>query len=280
MKKILFPVDLSPTGKHAFCYAIRIASLLDACLIILHIYDFPDVTDPSLPDNVEDILNLTEREARRRTDRNIHILGEIVREVGRSNPMVSNEIRHGERVSVIATHAEEKDVDLIVIGVEKESKLKLLLMGSVITKLIKSVTVPVLSVPMTASTEVDMRKIAYTTLFKSEEIPALQSVVALAKAADASVYAVYITPKQTEKKQTRLRAFKRHFHRAQVNFEIVQDKHPGRCIENYVKAHEIDVVAVLTYRRNSIARLLRYSLAQKLSHKLQIPLCALHLEED
>jgi hypothetical protein len=51
MKKILLPIDFSETSDNAFVYAIEMAKIFKAELILLHTFDLPIVDSQSLPMN-------------------------------------------------------------------------------------------------------------------------------------------------------------------------------------------------------------------------------------
>jgi nucleotide-binding universal stress UspA family protein len=51
MKKILLPIDFSETSDNAFVYAIEMAKIFKAELVLLHTFELPIVDSQSLPIN-------------------------------------------------------------------------------------------------------------------------------------------------------------------------------------------------------------------------------------
>ena len=62
MKTILFPTDFSPHANNAFAYALHMAELLGAELLLLHAYHYTNTGNFFIPAELIDGLNLEEKQ--------------------------------------------------------------------------------------------------------------------------------------------------------------------------------------------------------------------------
>ncbi len=134
IKKILYPTDLSDTGRNAFAYAASLANLYQAKLTVLHVVDERPELDKRLAGYLEEELweeiktrDLEEAKdilLNRRRD-NAAIIGECVgqycREVEEGSPenaFVKYDIvvKIGNPADEILAYSKEGEYDLLVIG--------------------------------------------------------------------------------------------------------------------------------------------------------------------
>ena len=141
MKTILVPTDYSETADNAMHYALELAKTVKAKIILFHAYPFPIPTGdiPVLmvsPDELEksNLIKIKDLEKK--------IEGEFPGEI-----TVEHIVRAGNVTDEILTAAEEKEVDLIVMGVTGGGLIAETLMGSNTTALIKKTEIPVLVIP-------------------------------------------------------------------------------------------------------------------------------------
>jgi nucleotide-binding universal stress UspA family protein len=164
IKKILFTTDLSQQTRHAFNYAMGLASLYGASITILYVME-----DVSLPQSVnlqgffgeerwEQLRQSHEQEARqiligkKREGTMIReALGELLTAAQkdmRDKSLRADEIvvTQGDTVDCILAEAEGRQVDLIVMGYHPRGRLEEAIVGSVSHSVLRRVQVPVLLV--------------------------------------------------------------------------------------------------------------------------------------
>ncbi|MDF2439002.1 MAG: hypothetical protein K0Q95_3378 [Bacteroidota bacterium] len=139
MKTILVPTDFSEAAANAIDYAVEIAKLSQAKLILFHVYHLPVV-----PAEVPVVMPIEETKSE-----SIKGLKKIER---------SLYIKHGEQMAIECTarlgfpveeinlFAKECKADLIVMGMEGTGYLTEKLIGSITTSLIKKSQCPVLAI--------------------------------------------------------------------------------------------------------------------------------------
>src|SRR5687768_7233535 len=139
--RILCPVDLSAFSHHALRHALALAAWYRARITIFHAYSVPRsllppllVADPPLPPPI----------------RAEEVAEEVRRFCGASingHEHVETLARNGAAAEEIVGLAEELPADLLVLGTHGRSGFERLFLGSVTEKVLRSTTVPVMTIP-------------------------------------------------------------------------------------------------------------------------------------
>jgi nucleotide-binding universal stress UspA family protein len=157
IKKILYATDLSANARHAFGYAVSLANRHDAKITVLHVVEELSSFARSM---VEDILG-EKRWAELRREREVEViaglksrLDNFFSEVRRNQPdypfvIDKTIVVTGHPVDQIIRHAEEKDMDLVVIGSRGKGGLADVTMGTTSRRVLRRCKVPVLVVRLT-----------------------------------------------------------------------------------------------------------------------------------
>ncbi len=135
IKKILVPVDGSPATRRVVEWACHFARIFGSELLILHVVSIPPVQDVSgiqvaakeLEEAGQSILSSAVRVAEERSVRPTAILDFSVGNAGMR----------------IAQIAKDKSADMIVIGARGQSRIRMLLMGSVANSVVNNAPCPV-----------------------------------------------------------------------------------------------------------------------------------------
>ncbi len=154
ISRILVPTDGSKTARKAAKYAIELAKLSGATVIILNVIDragfispaVPGFVSPSLPrvTHPEHLMEPLEDYLKEVAKADMNDIAKICEQNGVQSRSV---IRLGHPVEAIVKEAEKSKADLIVIGSHGRSALKAALLGSVTFGVIhKDSKIPVLVV--------------------------------------------------------------------------------------------------------------------------------------
>lgn len=141
IKKILFPTDFSEGALHALPYAVDMAKSYGAKLYFLHvIYDILNTSGLHVPHiSVDEMYKELEKSAKKELER----FGcEQMREIKDCEHTVIRGIPYEE----ILKFAQEKNVDMIVIGTHGRKGLDRVLFGSTAERVVRNATCPVLTV--------------------------------------------------------------------------------------------------------------------------------------
>ncbi|MGE3179965.1 MAG: universal stress protein [Vicinamibacterales bacterium] len=136
-RRILVPTDFSETSEAAVRQGVDLARTFNASVILLYVGDGPaseSATD--FPLGIDADLQDAERE------RMLRILAPFDRQIVRPELVVST----GAAAQEIVRCAEEREVDLIVMGTHGRSGVRHMLLGSVAEKVIRTAPCPVLVV--------------------------------------------------------------------------------------------------------------------------------------
>jgi nucleotide-binding universal stress UspA family protein len=140
-KKILCPVDFSPTSTRALEYAVSLAKESDARLMVLHVLE--SYVDAVKLSEVSQ-FTLPEFEQHRRTDAADRLRAMIpanAREWCTPEELVITGKPHREIVRVAA----DTDADLIVMGVHGRGAVDLMVFGSATNEVLRAASCPVLT---------------------------------------------------------------------------------------------------------------------------------------
>jgi nucleotide-binding universal stress UspA family protein len=164
IKKILFTTDLSKQTRHAFNYAVGLASQYGAELTILYVMEDLSASQGANlqgfigDERWQDLRQSHEQEIRqvligkRREGAMIRdALGEMYTETRKGLPGSKPQaeeivVTQGETVDCILHEAETRNVDLIVMGYHPRGRLEEAIIGSVSRSVLRRTRIPVLLV--------------------------------------------------------------------------------------------------------------------------------------
>jgi nucleotide-binding universal stress UspA family protein len=150
--KILVPVDGSKYSRYAAEYAVGIAKLTNAKVIVLHVVHLPTyaftysgsegVSPVAIPTPLPLTLTEDEKKAAKKIVDDVKEMGEM------AHVKMQTEIveRHPSVPDAIIQFAEENGVDLIVMGTKGKTAIRRFLLGSVTESVVHHAHCPVLVV--------------------------------------------------------------------------------------------------------------------------------------
>lgn len=142
IEKVLCPVDFSPFSAHALDYAVAMAGLSRAELILLHVMELPA---HALPGNSLDFAfsaELIEEHRKTCAER----LDALLTATQARYPNTRRVLVSGIPFLEIIQQAKQDDVDLIVMGTHGRTGLAHVLIGSVAEKVVRKAPCPVLTI--------------------------------------------------------------------------------------------------------------------------------------
>ena len=187
MKRILVPVDFSPTSKIAFRFAVDISSKSGWAIILYHLYTPATKVTLRSGDNIrecnermaENSLKRLQRLKKRVVADSVKVAVSTI--VGRT-PVIDN----------ILGFAEHNHVDMIIMGTQGASGLKKVIVGSVAVKIMAKSAIPVLLIPEKFEWKLP-ENIVFTSSFHKADRTALPLVLEITKLYGASLILVNIS---------------------------------------------------------------------------------------
>lgn len=150
-KKILVPVDFSPSSKLALDYALALAEKFQASIEVLHCWEVPAYLRPDLTVWSGEVSVTLADHARREAEKGMQeFLADSRPKSG--GPALASRIASGAPYSTILTAIDETGSDLVVMGTHGRTGLSHLVLGSVAEKVVRHARCPVMTVraPKTA----------------------------------------------------------------------------------------------------------------------------------
>ncbi len=145
IQNIVVPVDFSPTSIRAFEYAFDLGKKLQATLHVVHVYPlptylFPDGAVMAGPEFTEQVSSAAQRE-----------LDAMLKPYLDQGVVIEYRITQGVPHESIHQYADEVKADMIVMGTHGRTGITHLLMGSIAERVVRTSTIPVLTVPQKQS---------------------------------------------------------------------------------------------------------------------------------
>jgi universal stress protein A len=141
IKRLLVPIDFSPTSEIALRYAIDIAPA-GASIHVMHAVDdtalltaYPDGFYTEIPELRAQLVKAAEGQ-----------LNEAIRKLAAPNTVLTTEVLVGRPVTMIVKTAGARKADLIVMGTHGRSGFAHFVLGSVAERVLRTAHCPVLTV--------------------------------------------------------------------------------------------------------------------------------------
>ena len=179
-------------------------------------------------------------------------------------------------VTTINRVAFDHGVDLIILGTKGASTFKEVFLGSVAAEVLENAHCPVLAIPEKAVFDGEINVFAVTTSFISGEKPVLHKVIEFAKLFNAEVHCINVDLDHVQRYRMDLKNFKKDFtYYDKLEFHILDGTDLFSTLTGFIQEKKVDIVAMLTTRRNFIQELFHYSKAKHMSHHHDIPILAI-----
>jgi nucleotide-binding universal stress UspA family protein len=139
-KKILCPMDFSPGSENAVAKARELAQAIGAELELVHAYQLPVL---ALPDSSITVSPTYVAELTSRAQQELDKHADALKQDGLS---VDTRVVEGNPAEAIVERAKAIDASMIVMGTHGRSGFRRFLLGSTAERVVRTATVPVLSV--------------------------------------------------------------------------------------------------------------------------------------
>lgn len=275
MKKILFPTDFSNVAENAFLHALSVAKMLHGEVILLHTYELPIVDNQFVPGNYQEMFDSLELSNFDRFKDEIAKMHSIAEANNFGSIKLSPVLRDGDLLFTMKQLIEEENIDLVVMGTSGAEGWKEVFFGTNTGDAVTSLPVPVLSVPAD-SKFAPLKTIGFTTRYREKDKEALRQVLKIAKAANAAVKCLYVKTKVSDNTEATFDDWEQIFKNEPVKFFVLPNENVKESILDFITNQEIDVLAMLTYKRNFFQSMFSGSFTEKMVNNATIPVLAFH----
>ena len=275
MKKILFPTDFSETAENAFVHALEFAKIVNGELILLHSFELPVYDAQFFPENygtVYDSLQLSQFDMFKDEIPKLHAIADAR---NLNHIKMSHRLMDGNLLYNIKNAIKEENIDFIVMGTSGATGWEAFFLGTNTGNVLNAVDVPVLSIPLEAKFK-KIETIGFTTRYRTKDKKALKEVLKIAIKTNAKVKCLYVQTNNSDVDASTIKEWEEDFQGQPVQFSIIPSEEVQDTIADFILFKGIDILAMLTYKRNFFVELFKPSLTQRFSNKLSIPVLALH----
>jgi nucleotide-binding universal stress UspA family protein len=287
-ERILFPTDGSEGAGDAFEHALDIAAANDATVVVLNV---ADTTRDSVVRVGNEVLDALVSEG----ERVVEETAERARERGVA---VETETLQGSPAETIADYAEARGVDLVVMPTHGRQGLERLFLGSVTERVVRSATVPVLTVRPGADLEHPYRSVLVPTDGSDPANAALDAGIGTARGAGAALHVLSVVGTATLGTDVHSSAYATELEEsAETVVEAATERATDAGVESvtgavelaasvykrvldYAEEHDIDLIVVGTHGRTGLDRYLLGSVTEKLVRTAPAPVLTVRAPEE
>lgn len=275
MKKILFPTDFSEVANNAFIHALEFAKIVKGEVVLLHTFELPVYDNQFFPENynvIFDSLQLSEFDMFKEE---IPKLRKIAEERNLDKIKMTHRLMDGNLIYNIKRAIKEEKINFVVMGTSGASGWEAFFLGTNTGSVISAIDVPVMSVPMDAKyTKVET--IGFTTRYRDKDKKALKEVLNIARKMNAKVRCLYVKTSNSDVPEITMKQWETEFKEEPVIFSVIPSDDVKATIIDFVLFKDIDLLAMMTYKRNFFVELFNPSLTQKFANDFDIPILAIH----
>lgn len=272
MKRILVPVDFSPTSKKAFGFAVDMASGFGSSTLLYHLYSPKIEPIPGFHD-AESINQKMESNSLKRLQR---LRKKVLAD--RNDVSVSTIVGRTPIVNNILGFAEHHHIDLIIMGTQGATGLKKITIGSVAAKIMKESDIPVLLIPEKYQLA-PIKNIVFATNFETADRTAFPFVFEIANRYDALVTFVnLLDPYAKDKKllEKNIESYgymlQRQFNDSKMQFQQLKTSTIENTMENLHEEIPYDLLVMTRRKLGFTDRIFQKSFTKKMAYVTKYPL--------
>lgn len=265
IRTIIYPTDFSACAVNALDYAVNLAKLMEAKLILAH----------SEPELVSEISEKNAPMSFKQKDRKASL--EEMREViHRQSPMLKVEtaLLQGEHVYPVIDLVDKAKADLIVMGTLGAGGLSQLMIGSYSAKVIEKANCPVLIVPAKASYN-RFSKIIYASSLAQHDVEIIKELTDLAKLSNAEVSVLNIHENE-DISEDQLFAFEKAVREKalypKLDFIFFKGKNINTHIQDYSERNNADLIVMNAKKKSFFGKLFDGAHTETMEYHTHIPL--------
>lgn len=285
VRRILVPVDFSHMSIQAAHYALELARTLKADIRLLNVW-FNSANESfvinemfAFQTNLESIMREMEADAQSKLEELADELKQRIRNERIRGVDVDFDLVRGDAVDAILDITDAYKPGLLVMGTRGKNRTGIGLIGSTTARVIEKSKVPVLTVPSgyDINNFIAPKNVAYITNFDDNDFLALHRLITFVRPFDVKIYCVHSNPDVSyvldKVKMKKMREyFNDHYSGCNIECGLIENSDSLEGIETFIDEKKIDVIALISRRRNLITQLFKPSLTRKLLFQSDIPI--------
>jgi nucleotide-binding universal stress UspA family protein len=288
-RQILVPVDFSSFSLKAAKVAFDISRLLNARMVMFHVYPNPIAYSVPFSDiyafdtGLLAHLESAEKNAQNNME---HFLRDLIRHFSKETwDQVESEyiLKAGDARDDIISFAHQNNVLLIVMGTQGKTEKEFDIIGSVTAEIINATRIPVLAIPAETPENItgNFHKILYATNFDEKDFTALDKLIRILKPYNTEIHCVHVgrndEPVWNMAKLEGMKDILRSkYHNRTFECHLLIGVDFLEEIDKFISNNNIDILTLTTHKRSMIARFFNPGIARKMLFHTKIPLLVFH----
>lgn len=274
MKTILCPVDFSRNSRDAYVYALELARIFNARIILLHCYETPVIFTElplgAVPVNAKELFDNAQKRLKK------FVAGVKIA----SSKIVQTEmvIMQGLASARTIETALEKKSDWIIMGATGTSGVARLLMGSNSIRVLRNAPCPVMTIPKGSKFKT-IKKIVYATDLQEDNLNAANTLVPLAKKFGSEILFLNIDNRLLMNNEKDYQKMKKKISSAvkysKVSGYVSTQLNVVNGIQDFVKQTKPACLAMYSRHHGLFGKITGASVTAKTALKIKLPLIAL-----
>lgn len=287
--RIIVPVDFSDYSRNASFYALHIAGKYQESEIqLLYVYYTPDMATIPYSETyffsepVSKQIQEIKEQSEEKMDHLIKELSEESDKCGFNHVKVNYNLVQGTPSDSILYFSESYMPDLIVVGARGAGSRKDF-MGSSSIKVVLKAQFPVLVVPENSVFDEKKKEynIVYATNYDEADFIAITKLMKLMDAFKIRIYCTHIgSPTDERWEEMKMEGLKKYFSgnypKVKIHCSTLEEDDIISGLEKMVSEKSIDIISLITHRRNLLTQIINPSIAKKVFYHTDLPLFVFH----
>lgn len=277
MKTILLPTDFSLNAKHAADFAVSLAGLIDAKIILLHAYESPVSTTPFvLPLPQQGLMQEALEETRT-------LLAQTKEDMqAKYGEVLANKLEtklvFGNPVDNILEAAAEVKADFLVIGSLGEGGILANLFGSTALSIAQKSTIPVWIIPQQSTIQA-IKEVIYASDLEGDEVGCINKIINMGELLGINHTKLvhvkeYLSPEVFPSSEI-IDLLEEEFGGEKIIFRNLYRDDTIVGIDKYIRNQKPDAVILAQRPKGFVEKLFHESIIKHLTLSSQIPLLVL-----
>ena len=276
MKKILVPCDFSDPAVQAFKMAVEIANQSNGEVIILNVVELPVMNESVLMPTLSFEAAFI-KDMKAHAEKNFTKMKE---KWAKDGPKVTSIVEFGSTTSTIRDFAKDKKIDLIVMGTHGASGVKEFFIGSNTEKIVRTSTVPVITIKKQTKIA-SIKNIVFATTATMEQEDLTLQVKALQSFFKATLHILFVNTPSSFKRdmeiKPQMKAFAKRFMLKGYTLNVWNDFSEEEGLKNFVIETKADFIAMATHGRRGLNHLMSGSIAEDAVNHINCPIWTLKI---
>lgn len=278
MKTIIVPTDFSPAAINAMHYALHMAQVINARIVLLHVYQLPvSYNNSDIPLPLMDIGELEKINEER-----LQELKDLAERTAPGALQISAEVKLGDLADELEAVCAAVQPFAVVMGTRGSGFVERLLVGSATLSVIRQLTWPVLVVPPGTIFK-GIQKIGFACDFKRvvETTPA-DYIKEWVKAFGASMSVLNVDYKKntatgnTEEQSALLHGL---LEETRPRYFFIDNPDVEKGLHEFAENNNLDLLIIIPRKHRLLDSLFQKSHTRDLAFHSHIPILAIHEEE-